>query len=295
MEFSYKESVGSYLQRQRQKKNISLERIAKETKISLDVLQNLEKNNLDIFPSEVHAKGIITNYAQFIGAKKDLAIGLFKRDKEETLNQQKRNSKTTITSRILIVLFFFMVFGWLTGMSIGLLEKALQPPKLQIFEPQEIIAPFDDELEFEDNTITLFGNVSGSSTVIINEEPISIKPGGYFESASIPLINEINIIEIQAENQIGRTSTILLRIPKNEKNLIQEETEVIVTVTQSGYVLVRSDGIIVYNDVAGKGESISFVANQNFSIESENPESTIVIYDNQEERLQESITNFSLE
>ena len=63
----FKESLGEYLKRERELRRISLEEVAKGTKIAIYRLRAMEAGRWDELPAEVFVKGFIKSYAEFIG------------------------------------------------------------------------------------------------------------------------------------------------------------------------------------------------------------------------------------
>jgi cytoskeleton protein RodZ len=60
-------SVGETLRGERLRKNLSLEQIARETKINSHLLDAIEKNQFDRLPRGVFAKSFVRQYARFLG------------------------------------------------------------------------------------------------------------------------------------------------------------------------------------------------------------------------------------
>jgi cytoskeletal protein RodZ len=67
-------SFGRYLQAIRLEKKISLEQVAKQTRIGLGTLQLLEQEDYDQLPAEVYVKGFLRAYAAAVGADGDEAV-----------------------------------------------------------------------------------------------------------------------------------------------------------------------------------------------------------------------------
>ncbi|MDP3936962.1 MAG: helix-turn-helix transcriptional regulator [Deltaproteobacteria bacterium] len=61
------ESLGRYLRRERQMRDVSLEQIARETKITLPILEALENDRFETLPSPAIVKGFLRAYAQIVG------------------------------------------------------------------------------------------------------------------------------------------------------------------------------------------------------------------------------------
>src|SRR5580658_4575635 len=60
-------SVGDTLRTERLRKNLSLEQIARETKINSHLLDAIETNQFDLLPRGVFAKSFVRQYARFLG------------------------------------------------------------------------------------------------------------------------------------------------------------------------------------------------------------------------------------
>ena len=63
----HKETIGEYLKRERESRQISLKEISEATKISVARLRLIEENRFDELPAEVFVKGFIKNYAEYVG------------------------------------------------------------------------------------------------------------------------------------------------------------------------------------------------------------------------------------
>lgn len=70
-------SFGRYLKAVRLEKGIDLEEVSKETKIGMDYLLLIEKENHDRLPADVFVKGFLRAYAQAIGADSHEAVQLY--------------------------------------------------------------------------------------------------------------------------------------------------------------------------------------------------------------------------
>ncbi len=69
-----KETVGEYLKKERELRQISIEEVADGTKISISRLRLIEENRFDDLPAEVFVRGFIRNYAEYIGIDPEEAI-----------------------------------------------------------------------------------------------------------------------------------------------------------------------------------------------------------------------------
>jgi cytoskeletal protein RodZ len=74
------EKVGEILRRTRDTRQISLEEVAKKTKISMRFLTALEKGNYKILPSDVFVRGFLRSYARTLGLDPEEVVELYKQE-----------------------------------------------------------------------------------------------------------------------------------------------------------------------------------------------------------------------
>ena len=64
-------SLGDWLRRQREVREIGIRDIADRTKISLRYLEAMEADRFDLLPAPVFAKGFLREYARYVGLSPD--------------------------------------------------------------------------------------------------------------------------------------------------------------------------------------------------------------------------------
>lgn len=77
------ETVGKYLQRERELRNISLKEISSSTKIRESLLRAIEDDRYDLLPSPVFIKGFLIAYGKYIGVDPSDVILRYESDLEE--------------------------------------------------------------------------------------------------------------------------------------------------------------------------------------------------------------------
>jgi transcriptional regulator with XRE-family HTH domain len=60
-------SIGNFLKKERESKNLSLEEVSKSTRIKEHFLKAIEEDRFDLCPSPFYVKGFLTHYARFLG------------------------------------------------------------------------------------------------------------------------------------------------------------------------------------------------------------------------------------
>lgn len=71
------DSLGSYLRRERELRQLSLEEIAQTTRIPMRMLQRIEDDDLDALPGEVFARGFLKSYARSVGLDSELVLARY--------------------------------------------------------------------------------------------------------------------------------------------------------------------------------------------------------------------------
>jgi len=62
-----KESLGEYLKKERESRNISLQEVSRTTRIQEHLLKAIEDERYDVLPSSTYIKGFILAYAKYLG------------------------------------------------------------------------------------------------------------------------------------------------------------------------------------------------------------------------------------
>ena len=70
-----KETVGKYLKRTREEKNLSLDEAARATKIRKEFLLAIEDDKLETLPGPVFARGFIRSYAEYLTLDAQMLLG----------------------------------------------------------------------------------------------------------------------------------------------------------------------------------------------------------------------------
>ena len=71
------ESVGQYLRRHREARNMSLEEVARATRVPLASMERLEAGQFDELPGEVFVRGFLKSYAQAVDLPGDEVLARY--------------------------------------------------------------------------------------------------------------------------------------------------------------------------------------------------------------------------
>lgn len=75
-------TVGQLLQKEREEKSVSLESVAKKTRINLAFLQAIEEDAFHLIPSETYVRGFIRSYAKLVHLNPDEILNLYRNQAE---------------------------------------------------------------------------------------------------------------------------------------------------------------------------------------------------------------------
>jgi len=79
------ESIGAYLQRERELRQVSLEELVQVTRVPLKMLQHIEHDAFDALPGDVFARGFVRSYARALGLDADEVLARFDRSRKVDL------------------------------------------------------------------------------------------------------------------------------------------------------------------------------------------------------------------
>ncbi|MEI6222040.1 MAG: helix-turn-helix domain-containing protein [bacterium] len=293
--------ISKRLREERERVGISLDEIARYTKIPIKYLHALENDQFHTLPSSAHAKAYLGKYIDLLGLPRKQLLALYKAEQYEfeavvphtPISVFKKISKNTIvftTSQGVIIIAAFLSFLLLFYIY-AQLHTLLASPTLILTSPAEgenITEPF----------VTVEGKTESDSILFINGQKIDVESSGDFRE-KIALSNEHSQqIIVTAENKISKAKTEIRRgiisktsepslnsllespVPTSLSSVklqIRVTQDVTITVTKDG---IRKPEILVKNTVT------QLYADTKISITSNKPQYIYVKYnDGPEERM----------
>lgn len=210
------DTVGEELKRARKEKKISLEQASAKTSINKKYLKALEDGKSEKLPQGIYGKNFLKEYALFLRLDTDSIIEMYEKDAEEKNEANQKNifskeipkayyflSTPRIIKNIIIILILFVCIAYLGYY----LKNIFSPPELLIISPL-------DNITIEDTSISINGQTEPGAEVIVNGEPILIKPDGSFDK-ELSLKYGLNTVSITAQKKYSRqnkqTKTILVK------------------------------------------------------------------------------------
>ncbi len=109
------ESVGVFLRKQRQLRQLSLEELSQTTRIPLRMLRCIERDRFEELPGTVFARGYLRSYARALGVEAEPVVARFARNRPETkihapmtaITPPERGRRVGIAIALVILLMMF--------------------------------------------------------------------------------------------------------------------------------------------------------------------------------------------
>ncbi len=201
--------VGERFALERKRKGLTIDEVAKGTKIRPNFLIALEKGDYKKLPSSAYIKGFITNYAQFLGLSTKETLALFRREfnerefldvlPESFTNQKPRMfagfrlSRAAIYVAVILILVLGFVFFQYKAAFFG--------PNLVVVLPKENAVITQPQ-------ITVVGNTDQNVTVMVNDSAADVSSDGTFKKVVVILAGTTEIT-IKAVNSFGKETTVV--------------------------------------------------------------------------------------
>ncbi|MBI2621089.1 MAG: helix-turn-helix domain-containing protein [Candidatus Levybacteria bacterium] len=199
--------VGAQFAEERKKQNLSIEEVAKATKIREEFLEAIERGDHKKLPSPAYAYGFVRNYAKFLGLPVEKTLALFRREFDEkrsievlpkgltsaefSIPKFKIGRSTFLISVVLIVVVAFLFFQY---------RSALFDPGLEVDSPSE-------NQTINSLTVEVEGETDPNATLTVDGEQIPIDSDGNFKK-QISVFPGRRTLIFQVENKFGRVSVL---------------------------------------------------------------------------------------
>lgn len=186
----------------RQKNCVSLERINRETKISLKYLRALEEGNTQMLPDVLYIKNIIKKYLAFfnIDAKPYLVQmniqKIIKQYPERIIGRKPLLVVPRLVKTALAAVLVLSFIGFL-GYKIN---KIFIPPRVLVYSPGDGISVGEEMLEVR-------GKTEKGALIFINSEQVLPDKNGGFKK-EIDLQKGLNIIKISGVRKYSKENII---------------------------------------------------------------------------------------
>ena len=200
--------IGVQFQEERKRQSLTLEEVARATKIREEFLSAIEGGDHKKLPSSAYAYGFVRNYAKFLGLPVEKSLALFRRDFDEkksieilprglissgvlSIPKFKIGRSAFLTTAVLITIIAFLLFQY---------RSALFNPTLTLDSPTE-------NQTISSLTFEVRGKTDPNATLTVDTEQIPIDADGSFQK-EISVFPGRRSLTFQVENKFGRVTTL---------------------------------------------------------------------------------------
>jgi len=202
-------TMGEILRDEREFHRLSLEALAKRTRIRQEYLEALENNQFEKLPAAAFVKGYIKTYGQVFGFDYQPLLGLLRRDFKESAKGKlvprefikpvfnKRQWWTPVTGTVLIISSVFLsLFGYVAIQWISF----NQPPEITLQEPADNATVASQ--------VIVSGQTKVESIVTVNNQPVALQPDGSFETQVFLPTEGANSVTVEAKDRRGKSKLV---------------------------------------------------------------------------------------
>lgn len=200
--------LGDRLQQERKRQNLTIEEVAKATKIRPQFLEAIEKGDYQRLPSSAYAQGFVKNYVDYLGLPEKELLALFRREfKEEdhlgvlpeSFTQPKEISLEGVRIKragvigvgLLVVLILYIFFQY----------------KSAIFSPSLIVKVPQENAQVTTQVLRIAGTTDPNTTVTVNGYPVFVDSTGVYEKEFNVFPGKVTVV-VKATNSFGKVSTV---------------------------------------------------------------------------------------
>lgn len=198
--------IGKKLLEKRISLGLSLEEVAKATKIRVSFLNAIENGEYKKLPSSAYVVGFVKNYVEFLGLPMEETMALFRREfnekelrrvlpegfgkKDIPIRSFKLGQPGIVVIGLFVILSLYITYQY---------RYAFMNPPLSIQMPTEN-GTYQTSLVVE-------GSTDANAVVLVNDMPTSVQNDGSFKK-SITVFPGDETIVIKSTSRFGRETTI---------------------------------------------------------------------------------------
>ncbi|NTV31229.1 helix-turn-helix domain-containing protein [candidate division WWE3 bacterium] len=200
--------AGDILKEERIRQELTLDEIARRTKVRKEFLELIENGQYDKLPSQVYIRGFISSYATSLGLDADKVIPFYRRERKKVesssestnIPQPIAQQKFRLTpGKILMAIVSVALTAFLIFLFIQYRNYAGAPVLI-------VDSPINNS-STTDSNIEVTGKADSETEVTINGEIVPLKIDGSFQ-VSFSLNDGINRIRIIATSKLGKKNVI---------------------------------------------------------------------------------------
>ena len=266
------ELVGEYLKEIRLKKNISIEIIAKELKISVQHIKAIETNDFDNTPGGVYTIGYIRSISSYLDLNSNEIINQYKKQ----ISFDSRNKKIELPKPTESFNIFFS-YKFVSLFAIVFLSSSFYFMFINNnnFFPNYSITPEISEnlnADLEKIELSLALDLLNSDKNDLDE---SIKETFINEDTS----SEIIITKKESKINLTEQSNVVASLPTNSDNKLFKEIITLKSLESTWIQLRNQNDEIIFNKLLKKNDEYSYPMSKKYEITTGNAGNLIILID----------------
>jgi cytoskeletal protein RodZ len=204
--------VGEILRDARKNQNLTLDEVAKATKIKVEFLSIIERGEYEKLPSPAYANGFVKNYSKFLSLPVEKNLAILRREFDvrknyDILPSGFSGTKSMSASKFRVgrsILHILIVLLFVMGFISYQYRSYVFSPNLEITSPKE-------GSTVTSLNIIVTGKTSPDATLFINGQDVALSKDGSF-SKEITFFPGETVINVKSENRFGRVTEVTRKI-----------------------------------------------------------------------------------
>src|SRR5258706_1234876 len=201
-------TIGERLAQERIGKKLTIEQVAKATKIRPEFINALENGNYAALPSSAYAQGFVKNYIAFRDLPSKELMALFRREFNEkeylgVLPEGFTKGGNIPLRRLRVRETIFIVIAvalLLAGFLFYQYRQAFFSPSVKVSSPSE-------NAVINSQSVTVSGVTEPNSIVTVNDLPAFVDASGNYRK-DLTVFSGSTVITIKVINNFGKITTI---------------------------------------------------------------------------------------
>jgi len=261
------ESIGKYLKEVRESKNISLKKAAKETKISLEHLEQIENDQFNLISGSTYIKGFLRTYGEYLKLDGNVLVTEYLKEHQNVeddkaglpLSQYQRMELSVVDWMPAAKKIFIT-----TILLLAIIATVKYWPKLK--EPWQKISSFklakkeNKKIEKKNDILTDIENIEKKST---QKKKIQIQTS--------PAVSANNAAE------------------KEQETAATENMKLSIQAKKSVWITLKIDGRVILEDILKEGDQETWFGQKSFEIKVSRPQHVAIFYN---DNLIEALTQY---
>lgn len=200
--------VGQRLYEERTRRGLTIDEVAKATKIRPQFIKAIETGNFRQLPSSAYAIGFVKNYVAFLGLPTRQFLPMFRREFDEkeyaeVLPESFTRTRAFSTKKYRYIRIIVVVLAILIPVfcySLFQYRYAFFNPALRIQNPS-------DMSHIKSDSVSVTGKTDPNVLISINGSSVLVDDNGYF-TKDIPVFPGAMTVTVTAVNSFGRKTTL---------------------------------------------------------------------------------------